>query len=591
MSELLARMNEATEWIISHVLWSLPTFVVMLGVGILFTIWSRFIQFRALTTGVRVALGHYDRKRDKGALTPFQAICAALSGTVGLGNIGGVALAVSIGGPGALFWMWVVGFLGMAIKSVEVALAIIYRDMSNPDLPRGGAMHVAGKGLAERFGPRFKVPGQILGGLFCASLILASFTGGNMFQAWNIGELTRSYFKIPSLVAGVVLSAATAVVILGGIKRIGRVVEKLVPLMCLLYVAAGLVILGINAPAIPGMLATIVSEAFSPTEAQGAFLGATLWFGLTTGLRRAIFSNEAGQGTSPIVHSTVKTQEPVSEAVVAGLEPFIDTCVICTFTGLVLLCTGTWNRGSDGELIGGARVAEGRFEGPTELSALAMRNDTAWQATDRFFLIGETTDPATGEKGRARVFGGFSNRGDGGAGEIVWEAAPANLTGLVDRGVYHDYRGASLTGYAYSRNLGNVGTIIVIVTCWLFAYSTLLTWNFYGEQGVTHLLGRWAVAPYKVVYCLAIVVATWPGFIRTDRELGNLSDLGTGFMLFANIPIVLIMSPVAIRAMRDYFDRIRRGEIKPTHGPGAVPEEETGNGNGNGNGGEAKGGA
>ncbi|HET9679370.1 MAG TPA: alanine:cation symporter family protein, partial [Gammaproteobacteria bacterium] len=230
---------------VNAVLWHDSVLYILLGVGVLFTAWSGFVQYRALTHGTRVIRGDYDDKNDPGALNHFQALSAALSGTIGLGNIGGVALAVALGGPGAVFWMWVVGFFGMALKATEVTQAMLFRDTSDPDNPHGGPMWVAKKGLAH-INPKLAGVGTFLGGLYCVAMLISCMLDGNLFQAWNVSNITEQYFGVPSLVSGVVLAAIVGMVIIGGIKRIGSVTGSLVPIMCALYLVAALYVLIVN---------------------------------------------------------------------------------------------------------------------------------------------------------------------------------------------------------------------------------------------------------------------------------------------------------------------------------------------------------
>jgi AGCS family alanine or glycine:cation symporter len=315
---------------LNAILWHDVALWLLLGTGVTFTFWSGFSQYRALTHGTHVLRGRYDEPDDPGAINHFQALSAALSATVGLGNIGGVALAIALGGPGAVFWMWVVGFFGMAIKLTEVTLAMLYRNTDDPDNPHGGPMWVVSKGAAL-MNPRFAWLGKAVGAIFCITLLVSTATGGNMFQAWNVAEITHAYFGVPGIVTGIVLSILVGMVIIGGIKRIGAVAGRLVPIMVALYLLAGSYVLIVHAERLPGLLRLIVTSAFSPTEGSGAFLGGTMAYAFLFGMKRALFSNEAGQGSSPIAHSAAKTREPVREAIVAGLEPFIDTIVVCTF--------------------------------------------------------------------------------------------------------------------------------------------------------------------------------------------------------------------------------------------------------------------
>jgi AGCS family alanine or glycine:cation symporter len=557
---------------IVEMLWSLPTFVTLLSLGILFTVWTKFVQFRAITHGVAVIQGKYDEKSDPGAINHFQALSAALSGTVGLGNIGGVALAIAMGGPGALFWMWVTGFLGMAIKTVEVTLAMIYRDTTNPQQPYGGAMYVITRSVPHTANPLLKAGSKLLAVFFSLTLLLATMTGGNMFQSWNVAAITNQYFGIPGIVTGIVLAMATGIVIVGGIQRIGDVAGRLVPLMCGLYLLSGLAVLVVEAANIPGLLNMVVTEAFAPTTAQGAFLGATAWFGLTTGLRRALFSNEAGQGTSPIAHAAARTSEPVREGIVAGLEPFVDTCLVCTLTALVILSTNTWNREADGPFGGPIEIVRNgdtwSVAGSTDPAHLPpLPAPDVWAPGNGFFLIAEVPEVAETTGTRLTKVKGklVADAESPGQQRIVWDKPPEGAVLQAEKGIYRDLVGASLTGLAYDRAIPGLGKYLVTAACWLFAFSTLISWSFYGETATVFLFGRWAAMPFRVVYCLATAAITLPGMIETDTDLGNLSDLGTGFMLAANVPIMLIMSPIAIRAIRDYFQRLDKGVFGPGH--------------------------
>ena len=254
-------------------LFSNYTVYALLITGVIFTVWSGFGQFRALTHGVSVIRGKYDKKDDPGAINHFQALSAALSATVGLGNIGGVALAVALGGPGAVFWMWVIGILGMALKMTEVTQSMIYRNTDDPDNPHGGPMYVISEGFKKWGLGRL---GTILGGVFCVTLLISAVTGGNMFQAWNVAEVTHQYFpKVPKIAIGIFLAVVVGMVIIGGIKRIGAVAGKLVPFMCALYLGAGAYVLIVKWDQIPGVLALIVRSGVGLETASpvGAFVG------------------------------------------------------------------------------------------------------------------------------------------------------------------------------------------------------------------------------------------------------------------------------------------------------------------------------
>ena len=556
---------------INGVVWHEFVLYTVLLVGIIFTFWSGFTQYRALTHGVSVTMGRYDDKNDPGAINHFQALSAALSATVGLGNIGGVAVAIALGGPGAMFWMWMIGLAGMALKTTEVTLSMLYRNTDNPDNPHGGPMFVAAKAFKEKGLGKI---GKTVGGIFCVTLLISAITGGNMFQAWNVGIVTENAFGIPSVATGIILSLLVGSVIIGGIKRIGAVAGRLVPFMCLLYLLAAGYILILNIGIIPEMFGLIVSSAFSPLEAQGAFIGGTFGYAFLWGMKRALFSSEAGQGSSPIAHSAAKTNEPVREAVVAGLEPFIDTIIVCTLTSLVILSTGAWNRGGEATFDRPPTFTQvGTPEQGTPkwtLGAMELppRNDEAeriargdWNGTENLFMLArwgevqeETNDNINKIMGKARV--------DGDKILVDWDTiAAVREPQLINGEIFKEYPGAALTTYAFDRAAPGLGTWLVLLASWLFAISTMISWSYYGEQGMVFLMGEKSVLPYKLAYCLLIIVSTL-GFITTDAELDNITALGTGLMLWANIPIMLIFGTMAMRAYWTYMGKLKAGEFR-----------------------------
>ena len=556
LSSLLATLNS--------VLWHEYVLYAIVGTGIVFTFWSGFSQYQSLTHGPAVLRGAYDEPDDPGAINHFQALSAALSATVGLGNIGGVALAIALGGPGAVFWMWVIGFFGMSMKLTEVTLSMLYRNTDDPDNPHGGPMWVADKALARKGLP---VLGRIIGVIFCVTLLISTATGGNMFQAWNVSELTQEYFSVPTWITGVILAIVVGSVIIGGIKRIGRVAATLVPFMVVLYLLAGFYVLGVNFSAIPDMFALIFKSAFSPTEASGAFIGGSVASALLFGLKRAVFSNEAGQGSSPIAHAAAKTKEPVREGVVGGLEPFIDTIVVCTFTALIILSTGIWNRGPDVALEDMPTVTQ--VGSGWQFSPTAAPGDN-WVVDDRVMLVVAAHANETTSHKLHRVEGLVVADGDGYI--INWTTfdSPQQPT-VVGNGIYRTYVGATLTAKAFDSVTPGLGKWLVSIAAWLFAISTMISYSYYGEQGVIYLAGEKAVLPYKVLYCLLIVTATL-GFIKTDVDLDNMTGVGTAVMLFANIPICWFFGYQAMKAYKDYVARLKSGRMGPGHMPPTIDE-------------------
>jgi AGCS family alanine or glycine:cation symporter len=593
------------------------TVYALLLTGLVFTIWSGFGQYRALTHGVQVVRGKYDDHDDPGAINHFQALSAALSATVGLGNIGGVALAVALGGPGAIFWMWIIGLLGMSLKMTEVTQSMLYRNTEDPENPHGGPMFVVKKGLAEwGLAPL----GTIIGAIFVVTLLISAITGGNMFQAWNVADITHTYFQVPQVVTGIILTVLVALVILGGIKRIGAVAGRIVPFMCAIYIIAAVVVLIANIADVPAMLGLIVQSGLpdfmggSSADASGAFLGGTFGYAAMWGVKRALFSSEAGQGSSPIAHSAAKTDEPVREGVVAGLEPFIDTIVVCTLTALVILSTGAYNRGAEAEFANTGEVqviaavdseTGEPIEGEWTLSTPALPDMTAdarrvrqtaenaagWKTNEIiFFVVAADQDENTGRD--LRKITGKVELSEEDEWVVSWntlesESMPRLRTddaGNPDLGIYGDYAGASMTAHAFDRQFPGLGKWMISVAAWLFALSTMISWSYYGEQGIYYFFGTHgeggsatAVFFYKIIYSLLILVTTilaMPMFgvdnkaiISTEAELDMWTTLGLGVMLVANIPIMWIFGAKAMGAYHEYFRRMKAGGDKPHAAP------------------------
>jgi AGCS family alanine or glycine:cation symporter len=319
--------------------WGPPMLILLVGTGFWLTIALRGIQFRKLWYSLYLALVKRKEETDEpGDITHFQALMTALSATVGTGNIAGVATAIAAGGPGALFWMWITGLVGMATKYSEAVLAVKYRVVDEEGTMSGGPMYYISRGLGWKW----------LGTLFAIFASVAAFGIGNMVQSNSVADALEATFHVPFYVTGIVLMIATAGVILGGIKNIGKVTGTLVPIMIVFYMGGALIILLINIAAIPAALALVVKQAFTPTAASGGFLGAGVMLAIRMGVARGIFSNESGLGSAPIAAAAAQTKHPVSQALVSMTQTFIDTIIVCTMTGLVLILTGAWDSGKTG---------------------------------------------------------------------------------------------------------------------------------------------------------------------------------------------------------------------------------------------------
>ena len=494
--------------------------------------------------------------------------------------------------------MWVIGLLGMALKMTEVTQSMLTRDTSDPKNPHGGPMYVVDS-LFKKAGGRL---GATIGGIFCFTLVLSAITGGNMFQAWNVAEVTTQYFDIPGVSTieksanfnpetfsiGILLAVIVGCVIIGGIKRIGSVAGKLVPFMCVLYLVAGLFVLLLNIGQIPELLMLIVKYGlgFGDAPASGAFLGGSVGYAAMWGVKRALFSSEAGQGSAPIAHAAAKCDEPAREGVVAGLEPFIDTLVVCTVTALIILASGAWNRGPEAAFIDQTAVTLSLEDDEWKLTtpALPAKNEEAkrihgveetqsgWSLNDSVFMMLRAGEDANTGDNLHRISGTVVKDGDGYG--VNWNAFDAehDATGntipvtIEGNGVWASYPGASLTAHAFDRTVPGLGKWLVVIAAWLFAISTMISWSYYGEQGVIYVFGKegmvsvFAVTLYRIAYTVLVAVSTI-GFITTDAELDMWTTLGLGAMLVVNIPIMWIYGPKAMRAYHTYIGKLKRGEF------------------------------
>ncbi len=553
---------------------ALPAIVVLLvGTGIVTTFRLGWVQVRYFVHGLRVVRGDYDKPEHDGDLSHFQALTTALSATVGIGNIAGVATAIHYGGPGALFWMWVTAVFGMALKYTECTLGLKYRRILPGGSAAGGPMYSIERGLGRRWKP--------LAVAFATFAVISSFGSGNAVQSFTVADQFRQDLGIPTWITGLVMASLVAAVILGGIRRIGRVTSRLVPFMAALYVGAGLVVLVLNAGQILPTLALIVDSAFQPAARVGGFAGGTFVFMLTWGVKRGLFSNESGQGSAPIAHAAAKTDEPVREGMVAMLGPFIDTLVICTMTGLVILTTGVWQAKQPQRVVvnqqadivamrSGARVATngvvreedraaGRFqvmEGRPQGLELVRNHGLVDSPT----LLLATGPLAAG----ARPLSGWLVIPPGDAGKL----AAAHLEGgdgrplrgtLVMEGAAPQ-NGSPLTAWAFQRGLGRLagglGHLVVTLAVFLFGLSTAISWSYYGDRSIFYLAGpRWIV-PYRVVFC----VMHFLGAVYSLEIVWSFGDAALGLMTIPNLLSILLLTGQVKRWTREY---VVAGKLAP----------------------------
>jgi len=359
MSEGLALFLEKFQHAVdfaSNIVWGIPFLVLLVGTGVFLTIFMRGVQFRTLRHSINVIRGKYDNPEEEGDLSHFQALSSALSATIGIGNIAGVATAIHYGGPGALFWMWITALFGMATKGVECYLAHRHRVVHKDGSVSGGPMYYITKGMGQNW--------KWLGATFALLATFASLGSADMVQSNTVSQTLKNDLSVPNWVTGLVMAVLVAIVIIGGIRRIGHVAARLVPTMGALYMIGGLTVLILNYQNVPEAFKLIFTKAFTPQGEIGGFAGGTFLMALTWGCKRGLFSNEAGQGSAPIAHAAAKTKESVREGIVASIGPFIDTIIVCTVTGLVIISTGAWYSGldADGTLLNGAALTAWAFE-------------------------------------------------------------------------------------------------------------------------------------------------------------------------------------------------------------------------------------
>ncbi len=438
---------------IASAMWDIPLMVLLIGAGLYLTIRLRFIQIRHLWHGLQLISGKYDDPEEEGDVSHFQALSAALSATIGTGNIVGVATAIASGGPGAVFWMWVTGVLGMVNKFASACLGLKYRVIHEDGTASGGPMYYLERGLGQRW----------LGIMFAFCTMVATFGIGCMVQSNSVASSLEDTFDVPPIATGVVMAALVALVVFGGIRRIGRVAERLVPFMCVVYVVGALTVLLRYADAVPGAFRLILEKAFTPQAGLGAFVGVTVRQTVRYGVARGLFSNEGGLGSASIAHSAAKTREPAREGMVAMVGPLVDTLILCTMTALVILVTGSWTETGD--------------------EAVALS-------------------------------------------------------------------GAPLSGRAFEIGLPGIGPYLVTIGLSLFAFSTVLSWPYYGDRSAEYLFGPKAIPVFRWVHVLLLAV----GAVVELKVIWNTTDIMNGLMAFPNLIGIIGLAGVLVAETKTYFE-------------------------------------
>ncbi|MBR8536220.1 sodium:alanine symporter family protein [Carboxylicivirga sediminis] len=541
--------------------------LLLLGTGIFFTIYLKFPQIRYFKYAIRIVQGKFDKDDDEGDTSHFQALTTALSGTVGTGNIAGVAFAVHLGGPAALFWMLVTAMFGMTTKFVEVTLSHKYREKAADGSIAGGPMYFMQKRLNVKTssGKTIKT-GYWIAAIFALATILSSFGTGSLPQINSISNSLFSTFGIPHMITGLVLAILLGFVIIGGIKRIAKVTSRLVPAMALIYFIGAMAVIIFNYQNIWPSLQAIVGDIFTGSSATGGFLGATIAFAFNRGVNRGLFSNEAGQGSAPIAHAAAKAHEPVSEGLVALLEPFIDTIIICTLTGFVLLSSGVWKDKQDNrfqladlQVVNTIAVSDQTEEGRQQLAA-HINGEAPLPLFDGQLTIkdGKVGSPVIFIHARSLAEevivkqGGklYNGKLQVDNGDVVVKDQKMTLFERIKSQFSHSgnnkiviegkslIHSAPLTAVAFTKSwFGDFGKYIVSIGLLLFAFSTAISWSYYGDRAVTYLWGSKYVIWYHFIYVIGFFIAS---FVDTTI-IWTLSGITIALMTIPNLFGLLVL--------------------------------------------------
>ena len=510
---------------------------LLLGTGLFFTIYLKFPQFRYLKYALRIVRGKFDKEGDIGDTSHFQALTTALSGTVGTGNIAGVALAIHLGGPAALFWMLVTAALGMTTKFVEVTLSHKYREQAQDGSISGGPMYYMKNRLNMKW----------LAVIFAIATVLSSFGTGSLPQINSISNSMFETFGINHMLTGGILAVLLGFVIIGGIKRIAQVTSRLVPFMALVYFIGAISVIFYNYENIIPSIAAIFGDVFTGTAAVGGFLGGSIAFAFNRGVNRGLFSNEAGQGSAPIAHAAARAHEPVSEGLVALLEPFIDTIIICSLTGLVLLSSGVWTE-----------KYENKFQDTDMVVLSETYSETNKNDVEQLhlYLIGKTNLPLF--SGNFSVVEGIiqnqptiiNSRSVAEDVKIWMNNQPYSGDIQINNGKFVNQAGISVTGksllhsaplttVAFTKSwFGDYGKYIVAIGLLMFAFSTAISWSYYGDRAITYLFGSSKVIYYHIIYVIGFFIASF-----TDTTIiWTLSGITIALMTIPNLFGILSLS-------------------------------------------------
>ncbi|XOV77518.1 MAG: alanine/glycine:cation symporter family protein [Aestuariibacter sp.] len=532
---------------------------VLLGTGLFFTIYLKFPQVRYFRHACKVVTGKFDKKGDQGDTSHFQALSTALSGTVGTGNISGVALAIFLGGPAALFWMWLTAFLGMTTKFVEVTLSHKYRVKTEDGTMAGGPMYY----MDRRLNMKWLAVG------FAIATVISSFGTGSLPQSNSIATSIESTFGIDPWVTGFILAILLALVVIGGIRRIAAVTSRIVPLMATIYVLGALGVIFYNVENIVPSFLSIFQYAFTGSAAVGGFLGASFAYAFNRGVNRGLFSNEAGQGSAPIAHASARAHEPVSEGMVSILEPFIDTIIICTLTGLVILSSGVWQEKFENEfdrtdmvILAGTYEQESeanRVELYKYLNSAGEHNVESYSGAieviaGKAVSTGFTIINARSIAENVRFSIGGTDDAYSGTLQVVDGRLVKENIVVTGKSLLHS---ANLTAKAFTKGfMGDSGQYIVSIGLLLFAFSTAISWSYYGDRAMTYLLGPRSIMPYRIFYVAGFFWAA----ISDTTLVWYLSYVAIVVMTLPNLFGILMLHKEMRETVKEYWIDFKKEE-------------------------------
>ena len=530
--------------------WWFPA--LLIGTGIFFTVYLGFPQFRYFSLGWKIVSGKYKQSEGKGETTPFQALTTAMSGAVGTGNIGGVALAIWVGGPAAIFWMWITAIFGMTTKFVEVTLAHKYRTTISDGSISGGPMYYIEQGLNLKW----------VAVLFSLLMMVTAIGSGNMPQINNIANVMDTEFNVPKLFTGLFLGVLLWIIIIGGITRIAAVASRIIPIMGLIYFGGALIILIENYQNIIPSFNSIFSQVFTGSAATGGFLGATFAMSLKYGVARGLYSNEAGQGSSPIAHASSKTEKSIEQGIVSILEPFIDTIVVCSVTALVILSSGVWTEKFENDFDRSSMVfIDGSYSEniESELNELARFVQNESSTIVRFSGEIKVTN---GEM----IPSGFTliHKRSIAENVLIYDDQDLLFDGTfsVSDGFLEDrlrFRGlslidsAELTAKAFSQGvLGESGGKLVAIALLLFAFSTAIAWCYYGDRSTAYIFGERGVFWYRNIYVVFFMLAA----VIDTEIVWNIAYVSVALVAIPNL-IALFVLRKEMYSLSNEFDKSR----------------------------------